>query len=209
MRFDGSTKIQDRQIAIEEFNKNPDVFIFFISTRAGGLGINLTAADTVILADSDFNPHQDSQAQDRCHRIGQSKPVIIYRLITIYSVEVSMLEKQVSKKKLERLTIHGGDYRQAGKRMSSNLTISKLRQLLQDDVKNLSNRQSSQDAVETQLSADKIDFENESESITDEELNLILNRQILVGEDCDQIPAEGKMYDIVQNDAIDILQSLS
>jgi SNF2 family DNA or RNA helicase len=64
VRFDGSTKLSDRQESIDAFN-NPDsgIFVFLISTRAGGLGINLTAADTVILFDSDWNPHQDSQAQ--------------------------------------------------------------------------------------------------------------------------------------------------
>ncbi len=64
MRFDGSTKLAERQRCIDEFNdKDSDVFVFLLSTRAGGLGINLTAADTVILFDSDWNPHQDSQAQ--------------------------------------------------------------------------------------------------------------------------------------------------
>ena len=64
VRFDGSTKLSDRQASIDEFNrKDSGVFAFLLSTRAGGLGINLTAADTVILFDSDWNPHQDSQAQ--------------------------------------------------------------------------------------------------------------------------------------------------
>ena len=66
-----------------------------LSTRAGGLGINLTAADTVIIFDSDWNPHLDSQAQDRCHRIGQKFPVVVYRLLTAGSVEIEMLEKQM------------------------------------------------------------------------------------------------------------------
>ena len=118
---------------IDRFNDNSqDTFIFLLSTRAGGLGINLTAADTVILFDSDWNPHQDSQAmlhihvcihtiangfcnaiqaQDRCHRIGQKRAVVTYRLLTSGSVEIDMMKKQISKKKLERLTIHGGDYR--------------------------------------------------------------------------------------------------
>jgi ATP-dependent DNA helicase len=210
VRFDGSTKIQERQIAIEEFNRDPDVFLFFISTRAGGLGINLTAADTVILADSDYNPHQDSQAQDRCHRIGQSKPVVIYRLITIYSIEINMLEKQVSKKKLERLTIHGGDYRQAGRRLSSNLTITKLRQLLQDDVKNLRHRQD----LPTIAAAAAEEVEDE-DSITDQELDMILNRELLFSGSDDQdsqekmVPVEGRMYDLVHSEAIDILQAVN
>ena len=95
VRLDGSTKMVDRQAAIDKFNKDPATFAFLLSTRAGGLGINLTAADTCILFDSDWNPHQDSQAQDRCHRYGQTRPVVVYRLLTTGSVEIDMMEKQV------------------------------------------------------------------------------------------------------------------
>ena len=73
----------------------------------------------------------------RCHRIGQKKPVLVYRFITVNSVEIDMLDKQISKKKLERLTIQGGDFRKAGKRSSSRLTLQGLRQLLEDDVKHM------------------------------------------------------------------------
>eukprot|EP01035_Chromulina_nebulosa_P022332 gene22332-28920_t len=104
-RLDGDTKMDDKQLAIDSFNSNPSIFVFLLSTRAGGLGINLTSADTVVLFDSDWNPHQDSQAQDRCHRFGQTRPVAIYRLISLASIELSILDKQISKKKLERLTI--------------------------------------------------------------------------------------------------------
>ena len=58
---------------IDKFNTNPDIFVFLLSTRAGGLGINLTAANTIILHDIDFNPYNDKQAEDRCHRLGQKK----------------------------------------------------------------------------------------------------------------------------------------
>lgn len=93
-RLDGAVKMEDRQRSIEEFNADPDVFCFLLSTRAGGLGINLTAADTCIIFDSDWNPHCDLQAQDRCHRIGQTRDVVVYRLVTQDSVEIEMLEKQ-------------------------------------------------------------------------------------------------------------------
>merc|ERR1739845_310858 len=86
-------------------------FVFMLSTRAGGLGINLASADTCIIFDSDWNPHQDSQAMDRCHRIGQTRPVAVYRLLTLGSVDIEMMEKQMSKKKLERMTVVGGDFR--------------------------------------------------------------------------------------------------
>ncbi|PHH74530.1 hypothetical protein CDD80_3013 [Ophiocordyceps camponoti-rufipedis] len=79
--------------------------IFLLSTRAGGQGINLASADTVILFDSDFNPQQDLQAQDRCHRIGQKRPVLIYRLATRNTVEESLLLSANAKRRLEKLVI--------------------------------------------------------------------------------------------------------
>lgn len=86
-RIDGSTSGDDREESIENFNA-PDssIFAFLLSTRAGGLGINLATADTVILFDSDWNPQVDLQAQDRAHRIGQTKPVNVYRFVTQVSI---------------------------------------------------------------------------------------------------------------------------
>ena len=74
--------------------------------RAGGLGINLTAADTCIIYDSDWNPQQDLQAQDRCHRIGQTKPVMIYRLVTANTIDQKIVERAAAKRKLEKMIIH-------------------------------------------------------------------------------------------------------
>jgi hypothetical protein len=129
----------------------------------------LTAADTCILFDSDWNPHQDSQAQDRCHRIGQNRPVLVYRFLTVGSVEIEMMEKQISKKKLERLTIHGGDYRRAGERSGAQLTISRLRELLDDDVKNLSRMTGSRQSAAAALAL--------ASGISNHELDLIFDRQ--------------------------------
>ena len=94
------------------FNTDPEYGVFLLSTRAGGLGINLTAADTVIIYDSDWNPHQDMQAMDRCHRIGQTKPVHVLRLATAHSVEGKMLSRANSKLALEKLVITKGNFRQ-------------------------------------------------------------------------------------------------
>lgn len=110
-RIDGSVKSDDRQSQIEAFNTDPECKIFLLSTRAGGLGINLTAADTVILFDSDWNPQQDLQAQDRAHRIGQTKPVIIYRLASKGTVEESLLDKAYGKRRLEKLVIQKDKFR--------------------------------------------------------------------------------------------------
>lgn len=110
-RIDGAMNQADRHAQIHAFNTDPRHKIFLLSTRAGGLGINLTAADTVILYDSDWNPQQDLQAQDRAHRIGQTKPVIVYRLATKGTVEQTLLEKADSKRKLERLVIQQGKFK--------------------------------------------------------------------------------------------------
>jgi ATP-dependent DNA helicase len=95
--IDGSVPIQERQRMINHFNScaYDEKFIFLLSTRSGGLGINLTSADVCIIFDSDWNPHQDNQAQDRCHRIGQKSNVLVYRLLTLTSVEINMIEKQI------------------------------------------------------------------------------------------------------------------
>ncbi|KAI5959634.1 IRC5 [Candida pseudojiufengensis] len=110
-RLDGSTSQMERQDQINEFNKKNSSFkVFLLSTRAGGLGINLTAADTVILFDSDWNPQMDLQAIDRVHRIGQTKPVKIYRFVVRNSIEEILLTKSSSKRFLEKLVIQMGGF---------------------------------------------------------------------------------------------------
>ena len=92
-RLDGTVSSDDRRKAMNEFqDENNEIDVFLLSTRAGGLGVNLTRADTCIIFDSDWNPHMDLQAQDRCHRIGQTKTVIVYRLATAETVEEKVLE---------------------------------------------------------------------------------------------------------------------
>jgi ATP-dependent DNA helicase len=110
-RIDGAVSQVDRRAQIQSFNADKNYKIFLLSTRAGGQGINLTAADTVILFDSDWNPQQDLQAQDRAHRIGQTRPVIVYRLATKGTVEQTLLEKADSKRRLERLVIQKGKFK--------------------------------------------------------------------------------------------------
>ncbi|XWS67399.1 hypothetical protein CRYUN_Cryun04dG0003700 [Craigia yunnanensis] len=97
-RVDGSVSVADRQTAITRFNQDKSRFVFLLSTRSCGLGINLATADTVIIYDSDFNPHADIQAMNRAHRIGQSKRLLVYRLVVRASVEERIL--QLAKKKL-------------------------------------------------------------------------------------------------------------
>ncbi|KAF7356732.1 hypothetical protein MVEN_01008100 [Mycena venus] len=108
-RIDGSTAHDDRIVAIDEYNKpGSEKFIFLLTTRAGGLGINLTTADIVVLYDSDWNPQADLQAMDRAHRIGQTKQVYVFRFITEGSVEERMLERAAQKLRLDQLVIQQG-----------------------------------------------------------------------------------------------------
>ncbi|KAG4305183.1 hypothetical protein PORY_001353 [Pneumocystis oryctolagi] len=137
-RIDGLTKRNERKEQIEEFCKNPNIKLFLLSTRAGGLGINLTAADTVIIFDSDWNPQQDLQAQDRVHRIGQTKPVIVYRLISANTVENRILEKANAKRRLEKLVIQKGKFKSLIPTSSSKDDIEELSStLLFDDAKKI------------------------------------------------------------------------
>ncbi|CAF1352247.1 unnamed protein product, partial [Didymodactylos carnosus] len=108
LRLDGTTQIVQRQQLMERFNSDEKVFCFILSTRSGGIGVNLTGADTVIFYDSDWNPTMDAQAQDRCHRIGQTKDVHIYRLISENTVEQNILKKAQQKRLLGDLAIEGG-----------------------------------------------------------------------------------------------------
>ncbi|KAH7654970.1 Calcium/calmodulin-dependent protein kinase protein [Dioscorea alata] len=118
-RIDGNTDGEDRDASIEAFNQpGSDKFIFLLSTRAGGLGINLASADVVILYDSDWNPQVDLQAQDRAHRIGQKKEVQVFRFCTEYTIEEKVIESAYKKLALDALVIQQG-------RLSEHKTVNK------------------------------------------------------------------------------------
>merc|ERR1711871_1610988 len=167
-RIDGSVKLEERQQQIDAFNKEgSEKCVFLLSTRAGGVGINLASADTVVIFDSDWNPHMDTQAQDRAHRIGQKKDVFVYRLVTEGSVELKVLERANAKRSLERLTMAGNFGSMSSKRSA------KLRKSIQAEV------------VEELLSKD-INVSDEQRSgttggITDAELQTILDRDRVMG----------------------------
>ena len=111
LRLDGATKAEDRSELLRLFNEpNSPYFCFLLSTRAGGLGLNLQTADTVIIYDSDWNPHQDLQAQDRAHRIGQKNEVRILRLISSNSVEEKILERAQFKLDMDGKVIQAGKF---------------------------------------------------------------------------------------------------
>ncbi|KAJ2778372.1 putative ATPase [Coemansia interrupta] len=180
-RIDGSVGQADRQQAIVRFNTHKEIPLFFLTTRSGGLGINLTSADTVVLFDSDWNPQQDLQAQDRVHRIGQRRPVLIYRLIIAGSCERAMLARANGKRKLEKLVIHEKHFKgllpAAGKTSSAKdeLSTSDIAQILMDDDAQVfeKDQKNLRDVLERLGPEDKVP---EDAILTDEELMALTDR---------------------------------
>eukprot|EP01083_Nonionella_stella_P146847 462434_1 len=152
-RIDGSTESDDRQSQMDSFNApNSEEFLFLLSTRAGGLGINLATADIVIIFDSDWNPQMDLQAQDRAHRIGQKKPVFVYRFVTQDSVEEKVIERAELKLRLDAMIIQQGRLSQQNKGISKDDMLEMIR-----------------------YGADKVLRSSEA-SITDEDIDILLDR---------------------------------
>ncbi|XP_054238720.1 lymphoid-specific helicase isoform X2 [Indicator indicator] len=164
-RLDGTMSYSEREENMHQFNTDSEVFLFLVSTRAGGLGINLTAADTVIIYDSDWNPQSDLQAQDRCHRIGQTKPVVVYRLVTANTVDQKIVERAAAKRKLEKLIIHKNQFK-GGK---SGLAQSKSCLDPQELIELLKSRDYER---EVKGSKEKV--------ISDKDLELLLDRSDLI-----------------------------
>lgn len=166
-RLDGTMAYAEREENMRNFNTDPNVFIFLVSTRAGGLGINLTAADTVIIYDSDWNPQADLQAQDRCHRIGQTRPVVVYRLVTANTIDQKIVERAAAKRKLEKLVIHKNKFKGGHTGMTQSkscLDPKELMELLQ----------SRDYEREVKGSTEKV--------ISDKDLELLLDRSDLVAQ---------------------------
>ncbi|KAG8882188.1 hypothetical protein FRB97_008597 [Tulasnella sp. 331] len=163
-RIDGSTKHEDRRDQMKEFNEAGEskdaCRLFLLSTRAGGLGINLIAADTVIFYDSDWNPQMDLQAQDRAHRIGQTRPVLIFRLVSAHTIETQVLERASQKRKLEALVIAKGKFKAVGSRVNDPNIESLASSLLS-------------------LEAEKIDVVTSTDDkiISDADLDVLLDRR--------------------------------
>ncbi|OAA38107.1 SNF2-family ATP dependent chromatin remodeling factor snf21 [Metarhizium rileyi] len=174
LRLDGTTKSDERSDLLKDFNA-PDskYFMFLLSTRAGGLGLNLQTADTVIIYDSDWNPHQDLQAQDRAHRIGQKNEVRILRLISSNSVEEKILERARFKLDMDGKVIQAGRF---DNKSSETDRDAMLRTLLE-----------SADMAES----------GEQDDMEDEELNMMLARsddEITVFQKIDEERARDPLY---------------
>ena len=118
---------------IDEFNNDPSIFIFILSTKAGGLGINLTSANTVILHDLDFNPYNDKQAEDRCHRVGQTRPVRVIRMLSEDTIEEAIHNIARDKLKLEQdLNKSGEDDGAGGSKATQKKDLKRLLKLALD-----------------------------------------------------------------------------
>ncbi|BAB64747.1 putative DNA-dependent ATPase [Oryza sativa Japonica Group] len=149
-RIDGNTGGEDRDASIEAFNKpGSEKFVFLLSTRAGGLGINLATADVVVLYDSDWNPQADLQAQDRAHRIGQKKEVQVFRFCTEYTIEEKVIERAYKKLALDALVIQQG-------RLAEQKTVNK------DDLLQM-----------VRFGAEMV-FSSKDSTITDEDIDRII-----------------------------------
>merc|ERR1711978_65310 len=162
---------EERQEQVERFFKEKDLQVFLLSTRTGGLGINLTAADTCIIYDSDWNPQQDLQAQDRCHRIGQTKPVMIYRLVTANTVDQKIVERAAAKRKLEKMVIHKSKFKAGAENVKSSLQSISPQELL--------SLLDSQDYVGAVSATDKY----EGQVFSDQQLEQLLDRSDLAWAD--------------------------
>ncbi|XP_028459138.1 lymphoid-specific helicase [Perca flavescens] len=164
-RLDGNMSYPERDENMTKFAKDPEVFLFLLSTRAGGLGINLTTADTVIIFDSDWNPQADLQAQDRCHRIGQTKPVVVYRLVTANTIDQKILEKASAKRKLEQMVIHKNKFKGGRAELNQSKSCIDL-----DELKELLKARGTE--KEVKASRGKV--------ISDQDLELLLDRSDLL-----------------------------
>ena len=190
-RIDGSVKMDERQEQINAFNdETSEKSVFLLSTRAGGVGINLASADTVIIFDSDWNPHMDTQAQDRAHRIGQKKNVMVYRLVTEGSVELKILERANAKRSLERLAM-------AGNFGNSRHKKSSRKQMIKSMASEVVNDLLSKDINITDAQRD-----GTTGGISRKEIDLILNRDLVCGRVEGEIfPIKGKGYELVEHKA--------
>lgn len=167
-RIDGSTDHEDRIKAIDDYNSpESKKFIFLLTTRAGGLGINLTTADIVVLFDSDWNPQADLQAMDRAHRIGQKKQVKVFRFITEKTVEEKILERAKQKLRLDQLVIQQGRMKEAEENKKTN-SKDELLSMIQHGAKEIFEQNKNSDGSDKDDEFDLDKLLRESEQRTKE-----------------------------------------
>lgn len=182
-RLDGTIPAGPRRMAINHFNaEGSDDFCFLLSTRAGGLGINLMTADTVIIYDSDWNPQADLQAMARAHRIGQKRPVSVYRLVAKQTIEEEVVKRARNKLFLEYLTIQAGvtdegkqlreKFQERGLKVDEAKTAEDIQMILKMRSQNLFEQSGNQEKLE-QLDIDAIlEQAEETKTSVDDKMNL-------------------------------------
>jgi hypothetical protein len=175
LRLDGSTTGEERERRMDLFNApNSPYFIFMLSTRAGGLGLNLVSADTVIIFDSDWNPMMDLQAQDRAHRIGQKKIVSVFRLITNSPVEEKILSRATEKLNMSEIIVEAGRFDRGSVEEDTTGERQKIMELLLTDFDTTAAKGSATGATGSlPTSEEDGDGENEEEEI---DINELLSR---------------------------------
>jgi hypothetical protein len=179
LRLDGSTTGEERERRMDLFNApNSPYFIFLLSTRAGGLGLNLVSADTVIIFDSDWNPMMDLQAQDRAHRIGQKKVVSVFRLITNSPVEEKILSRANEKLNMSELVVEAGKFDKSSVEEDTTEERQKMMEILLTDFDTNTNSNNQSQATENLPSSDDEDDENNNENVEKEQIdfNELLSR---------------------------------
>ena len=180
LRLDGSTPAEEREKRMYRFNA-PDspYFLFLLSTRAGGLGLNLTAADTVIIFDSDWNPMMDLQAQDRAHRIGQRSDVSVFRLITNSPVEEKILSRATEKLNVSELVVESGKFNKQSVESDNSMERRRLMEVLLTDFDNApqptnkgySEKSSDMAEDEDDAASDSSDKEDINEMLSNNEID--------------------------------------
>merc|ERR1712029_250695 len=160
LRLDGTTKAEERGEMLAMFNDpKSEYFIFLLSTRAGGLGLNLQTADTVIIFDSDWNPHQDLQAQDRAHRIGQRNEVRVLRLMTVNSVEERILAAARYKLNMDEKVIQAGMFNQRSTGSERQELLQSILREEKDDDEDEENEVPDDETINQMLSRKEEEFE--------------------------------------------------
>ena len=163
--------MEARQSIVDRFNKNDKIFCFISSTRSGGIGINLTAADSIVFIDTDWNPAMDKQAQDRCHRIGQTRTVHIYRLITLSTIEENIFKKSIQKREMNFVIMEDGKFDTDNFSKINFKSVVKEENLLKDKEGDVGNNAMKLDGTSrNMLDFEGIKFDNDEEQKNIEEL---------------------------------------
>jgi helicase SWR1 len=171
VRLDGSTKVEVRQQIVDRFNNDSKIFCFISSTRSGGIGLNLTGADSIVFFDTDWNPAMDKQAQDRCHRIGQTRTVHIYRLITLSTIEENIFKKSIQKRELNYVIMEDGKFD------TKNFNKISLKSIVEEEKLINKGEVEGSDQIKKLLEFENLKFDNEEDQKNLEQLLIKIEDQ--------------------------------